>query len=82
MTVLVVNCNIRMGSISGAACPVIYTTNNVYVIWEAFMTAVCSDIFQASQLLIRRSHVMFPGEVAPLQCLLQNFMLTWLITKQ
>jgi len=46
MTVLVVNCNIRVGSISGSACPVIYTTNKIYVISEAFMTAVCSDVFR------------------------------------
>jgi len=46
------------------------------------MTAVCSDVFHASQLLIHRGQVMFQRQVAPLQCLLQNFVLTWLITKQ
>lgn len=55
---------------------------NIYVTCEAFMTAACSDIFQASQLLIHRGHVKFQGQVAPLKCSLQNFILTWLITKQ
>ena len=44
MTVLVVNCNTRVGSFSGAACPVIYTTNNIYV-WFYLMTNLTHNSF-------------------------------------